>query len=84
MEVEGAAGGITAYVHTETSSLAAVNNTTKNRLQSVFRALHTWEWVPPGMDWLPVVVIALMVGSLLALGLTGIAMLVTVRRARRL
>lgn len=76
--------GLTAYVHTETSSLAAVNNTTKTRLQSVFRALHTWEWVPPGLDWLRVVVIALMVGSLLALGLTGIAMLVTVRRKKRL
>lgn len=76
--------GLTAYVHTETSSLAAVNNTTKTRLQSVFRALHTWEWVPPGMDWLRVVVIGLMVGSLLALGLTGIAMLVTVRRRKRL
>jgi hypothetical protein len=76
--------GLTAYVHTETSSLAAVNNTTKTRLQSVFRALHTWEWVPPGMDWLRVVVIGLMVGSLLALGLTGIAMLVTVRRKKRL
>ena len=46
---------LTAYVHTETSSLAAVNNTTKTRLQSVFRALHTWEWVPPGMDWLRVI-----------------------------
>ena len=76
--------GLTAYVHTETSSLAAVNNTAKTRLQAVFRALHTWEWVPPGMDWLRVVVIALMVGSLLALGLTGIAMLVTVRRRKRL
>jgi hypothetical protein len=76
--------GLTAYVHTETSSLAAVNNTTKARLQSVFRALHTWEWVPPGMDWLRVIVIGLMVGSLLALGLTGIAMLVTVRRKKRL
>lgn len=76
--------GLTAYVHTETSSLAAVNNTTKTRLQAVFRALHTWEWVPPGMDWLRVIVIALMVGSLLALGLTGIAMLVTVRRKKRL
>jgi hypothetical protein len=76
--------GLVAYVHTETSSLAAVNNTTKNRLQSVFRALHTWEWVPPGMDWLRVVVIGVMVGSLLALGLTGIAMLVTVRRKKRL
>lgn len=76
--------GLTAYVHTETSSLAAVNNTTKARLQSVFRALHTWEWVPPGMDWLRVIVIGVMVGSLLALGLTGIAMLVTVRRKKRL
>ncbi|WP_086618824.1 PepSY domain-containing protein [Erythrobacter tepidarius] len=76
--------GLTAYVHTETSSLAAVNNTTKTRLQSVFRALHTWEWVPPGMDWLRIMVIALMVGSLLALGLTGLAMLVTVRRKQRL
>lgn len=76
--------GLTAYVHTETSSLAAVNNTTKTRLQTVFRALHTWEWVPPGMDWLRVIVIALMVGSLLALALTGIAMLVTVRRNKRL
>ncbi len=75
---------LTAYVHTETSSLAAVNNTTKIRLQSVFRALHTWEWVPPGIDWLRVIVIALMVGSLLALGLTGVAMLVTVRRRKRL
>jgi hypothetical protein len=78
------ADGLTAYVHTETSSLAAVNNNAKNRLQSVFRALHTWEWVPPGMDWLRVAVIALMVGSLLALGLTGITMLVTVRRNKRL
>lgn len=76
--------GLVAYVHTETSSLAAVNNTTKNRLQTVFRALHTWEWVPPGMDWLRVVVIAGMVGSLMALGLTGIAMLMTVRRKKRL
>jgi len=76
--------GLTAYVHTETSSLAAVNNTTKERLQSVFRALHTWEWVPQGMDWLRVVVIAVMVGSLLALALTGTAMLVTVRRRKRL
>ncbi len=76
--------GLVAYVHTETSSLAAVNNTAKNRLQAVFRALHTWEWVPQAMDWLRVAVIGLMVGSLLALALTGIAMLVTVRRRKRM
>ena len=76
--------GLAAYVHTETSSLAAVNNSTKTALQSVFRALHTWEWVPPGMEWLRVAVIGVMVASLLALALTGIAMLVTVRRKKRL
>jgi hypothetical protein len=74
---------LVAYVHTETSSLAAVNNTTKNRFQAVFRALHTWEWVPQGMDGLRVLVIGLMVGSLLALALTGAALLATVRRKKR-
>jgi hypothetical protein len=73
---------LTAYVHTETSSLAAVNNSTKEWLQTTFRILHTWEWVPEGMDWLRVVVIALMVGSLFGLGATGVIMLVTVRRKK--
>jgi hypothetical protein len=76
--------GLVAYVHTETSSLAAVNNTAKSRLQAVFRALHTWEWVPQEMEWLRVVVVTLMVGSLLALALTGIAMLIAIRRKKRL
>ena len=74
---------LTAYVHTETSSLAAVNNSTKEVLQTAFRILHTWEWVPEGMEWLRVVVIGLMVGSLLALAATGILMLVKVRRKKR-
>ncbi|MEE4207506.1 MAG: PepSY domain-containing protein [Erythrobacter sp.] len=74
---------LTAYVHTETSSIAAVNNSTKEGLQTAFRVLHTWEWVPQGMDWLRVVVIGLMVASLLALAVTGIMMLVTVRRRKR-
>ncbi|VWX57903.1 PepSY domain-containing protein [Sphingorhabdus sp. 109] len=75
---------LTTYVHTETSSLAAVNNSTKKALQTAFRALHTWEWVPEGMDWLRVFVIALMVGSLFALALTGIVMLLTVRRKKHI
>lgn len=75
---------LTAYVHTETGSLAAVNNLTKTRLQTVFRALHNWEWVPPGLDWLRVIVITLMVGSLAALAVTGVLMLVAIRRGKRL
>lgn len=76
--------GLVAYVHTETSSLAAVNTAAKTRMQAVFRALHTWEWVPPGMAWLRVAVIAVMVGSLAALAITGIAVLVAIRRKKRL
>lgn len=75
---------LTAYVHTETSSLAAVNNLTKTRLQNVFRVLHSWEWVPDGLDWLRVLVITLMVGSLAALAVTGILLLVAIRRGKRL
>ena len=75
---------LTAFVHTETSSLAAVNNLTKTRLQAVFRALHSWEWVPQGLDWLRVLVITLMVGSLAALAVTGILLLVAIRRGKRL
>jgi hypothetical protein len=75
---------LTAYVHTETSSLAAVNNLTKTRLQTVFRWLHSWEWVPQQLEWLRVVVITLMVGSLAALAATGILLLVAIRRGKRL
>lgn len=75
---------LTAYVHTETSSLAAVNNLTKTRLQTVFRFLHSWEWVPQELDWLRVIVITAMVGSLAALAVTGIALLVAIRRGKRL
>ncbi len=75
---------LTAYVHTETSSLAAVNNVTKTRMQTVFRWLHSWEWVPPGLDWLRVIVITAMVGSLAALAVTGILLLVAIRRGKRL
>ncbi|MEM6585486.1 MAG: hypothetical protein AAF692_07000, partial [Pseudomonadota bacterium] len=82
LEFEGD-DALTAYVHTETSALAAVNNSTKATLQSAFRILHTWEWVPAGMDWLRVLVITLMVGSLFALGATGVMMLVTFRRKKR-
>lgn len=75
---------LTAYVHTETSSLAAVNNLTKTRLQTVFRWLHSWEWVPPQLEWLRVIVITAMVGSLAALAVTGILLLVAIRRGKRL
>lgn len=76
--------GLVAYVHTETGSLAAVNNDAKAAQQRVFRWLHSWDWVPASLDWLRVTVIAVLVGSMAALAVTGIMMLVSIRRARRL
>ncbi|QHL89651.1 hypothetical protein GVO57_00965 [Sphingomonas changnyeongensis] len=74
---------LTAYVHTETSSLAAVNNRTKTALQAVFRLLHNWDWVPPGLSVVRVAVITVLVGGLVVLAVTGMAMLATVRRGKR-
>lgn len=76
--------GLVAYVHTETGSLAAVNNNAKAAQQRVFRWLHNWDWVPVSLEWLRVAIISLLVASLAALSITGIMMLISIRRARRL
>jgi hypothetical protein len=76
--------GLVAYVHTETGTLAAVNNDGKATQQRIFRWLHSWDWVPTELDWLRVIVITALVGSLAALAVTGVMMLVTIRRAKRL
>jgi hypothetical protein len=76
--------GLVAYVHTETSSLAAVNNHAKAIQQRIFRWLHNWDWIPEGLDSLRVVLVAALVGGLAALAVTGVMMLVTMRRASRL
>lgn len=76
--------GLVAYVHTESGTLAAVNNNNKVMQQRVFRWLHDWDWVPTRLDWLRVIVITIFVGSLAALAVTGVMMLVTIRRAKRL
>jgi hypothetical protein len=75
---------LTAYIHTETTSVAAVNNRTKTWLQTAFRYFHSWEWVPVSMDWLRVLVITAMVGSLAVLAVTGTMMLIAIRRKKRL
>lgn len=76
--------GLVAYVHTETGSLAAVNNNAKAAQQRVFRWLHSWDWVPASLDWLRVAIVALLVGSLAALAVTGTMMLISIRRTKRL
>lgn len=76
--------GLVAYVHTETGSLAAVNTNAKAVQQRVFRWLHTWDWFPAQAEWLRVLIVGVLVASLAALAITGIVMLVAIRRAKRL
>ena len=76
--------GLVAYVHTETSSLAAVNNNAKSIQQRTFRWLHNWDWIPESFNGLRVAIVATLVGGLAALAITGVMMLVSIRRASRL
>ncbi len=71
------------YIYTETNAAAGVDNRFKSVLQTGFRWFHTWSWFPAEADWARVVLMALFIGSLLALALTGIAMIVLIRRKAR-
>jgi len=71
------------YVHTETGSAASVSNDFKNLVQKGFGWLHTWDWMPHQAEWLRVLIIAVLIGSLLALALSGVIMLLKIRRQQR-
>ncbi len=74
---------LTAYIYTETGAVAAISNDFKHNLQQVFQWVHTWSWFPREAEWGRLLLIVLLVGSLLALALTGVGMLLLIRRRRR-
>ncbi|MCG8591149.1 MAG: PepSY domain-containing protein [Proteobacteria bacterium] len=75
---------LTAYVYTETNALASVTDARKAQIQTAFSAFHTWSWFPRQAEWVRVIVIGYLVGSLLCLSLTGSVLLRTLRaRSRR-
>ena len=71
------------YIYTETNAAAGLDNAFKSALQTGFRWFHTWSWFPAEADWARVILMALFVGSLLALALTGVGMIVLIRRKAR-
>ena len=75
--------GLNAYVYTETGALAAVSDHTKAQVQQWFQWLHTWSWLPTPAELPRVLFIAAMVGALLLLSLSGLSMLVFIRRKAR-
>jgi len=75
--------GLTAWVHTETHALASVSNDLKSGLQTAFAWLHTWSWLPRQAEALRVGIIALLVGSLLSLSVSGSLLLIGLPGRRR-
>ncbi len=66
----GGAQPRTAWLHTETGSLASLGDPRRTVLQSWFRACHTLDWLD-GLEWLRVVLIVLAMVSVLVLVGTG-------------
>ena len=71
------------HIYTETNAVAAVGNDFKAGLQQWFQWVHTWSWMPREAEWVRVVLMAALVGALLALVVTGTMMLVLIRRRAR-
>ncbi len=74
---------LSIYIYTETNAAAGLDNNFKSVLQTGFRWFHTWSWFPKEAEWARVILVALFVGSLLALAVTGGAMIVLIRRKAR-
>ncbi len=71
---------LTAYVHTETATLAALNNDFKRYVQTAFQLLHTWNWLPDQVAWVRVGIITLFVGAIFSMAISGIVLLVKFSR----
>lgn len=63
---------LTAFVYTETNTLASVTNNTKRTAQTIFQWLHTWSWVPQAGEWGRVVVMAALLLAVLGMAYSGI------------
>lgn len=75
--------GLALHIYTETSAVAAVSNNWKSNLQRWFQWIHTWSFLPREAEWVRVLLMAALVGSLLALAITGTMMLILIRRKVR-
>ena len=72
-----------AFVYTETSVLAGVNNRLKSQCQTVFRHVHSGAWLGQISEPLRVVLLGLLLSALLVTALAGVGLLVGVRRKHR-
>ena len=74
---------LSIYIYTETNSVAGLTNNFRSTLQTGFRWLHSWDWFPRNAEWARVIIIFALVGALLALCLTGLGMLLLIKRTAK-
>ena len=74
---------LSIYVYTETGASAAVNNRAKTILQTGFQWFHTLSWFPKDVEIIRVLVVLVLIGSLLIMSLSGLGMLLKIKRKKR-
>ncbi|WP_016954635.1 PepSY domain-containing protein [Catenovulum agarivorans] len=67
--------GHIAFIYTETNTLASLTNDTRIMLQSIFRALHTWNWLEFTGPF-RVLIIGYLMLALLAMSVSGLIYLI--------
>lgn len=73
---------LTIYVHTETNAQAGLTNDYKTQVQTWFRALHTWNWLDD-FEYARVLLIGALMLVLVLMTLTGMAMVMTIKRSNK-
>jgi hypothetical protein len=74
---------LAVYIYTETNTVAAVTNARKEVLQQAFQWMHTWSWMPHEAGWLRTILMGTMIIGLIAMALSGLAMIALIRRRSR-
>lgn len=70
---------LSAFVYTETNALAGLNNNWKRSLQTIFQTFHTWAWLDD-YPIIRIVIITVLLASLLVMLLSGLFMLLFIKR----
>ncbi len=66
------------FIHTETAALASITNTYRTNMQTIFRALHTWNWLD-ATGYARVILLALFMLCLFCMAIAGIGLLLSLK-----
>ncbi len=73
--------GLTAFIYTETNALASLTNDWKTTLQTIFRFMHTGNWLDD-VEHARVILMMLLLLSLLGMAATGTAMIFFMKKRK--